>query len=115
MGACLAQFREVFSKAWISFKFAQWLEPWAIKNVALITGVAPLYYEPVLERNPHLRDQCVAAAMPIGNSEADYHCLRQNMRETFLFPENEALFHIIYAGAMLPKAYSVLECLLQHW
>ena len=101
-----------FSKAWMSCKLPQWLEPWAVKNVALITGVAPLYYEAVLERNPHLRDQCVTAAMPIGNSEDDYRYLRENMRETFLFPENDALFHMIYAGAMLPKAYSVLECLL---
>jgi hypothetical protein len=101
-----------FSKAWMSWKLAQWLEPWAVKNVALITGVAPLYYEPVLERNPHLRDRCITAAMPIGNSEGDYRYLRDNVRETFLFPENDALFHMIYAGAMLPKSYTVLECLL---
>src|SRR5262249_120105 len=33
--------------------------------------------------------------------------------ETFLFPKNDQAFHMIYAGAMLPKAYAVLERLLQ--
>jgi hypothetical protein len=101
------------SKAWISRKLASRLEPWAVKNASLITGVAPLYYEPVLERNPHLREQCVTAAMPIGNSEDDYLHLRAATRKTFLFPENDTLYHIVYAGAMLPKAYMVLERLLE--
>ena len=102
-----------FSKAWMSRKLANWLEPWAVKNASLITGVAPLYYESVLERNPHLREQCVTAAMPIGNSEDDYRHLRDAARKTFLFPENDTLFHMVYAGAMLPKAYIVLERLLE--
>ncbi len=102
-----------FSKAWASRRLANWLEPWAVKNASLITGVAPLYYEAVLERNPHLRDQCVTAAMPIGNSEDDYRHLRETLRKTFLFPEHDGLFHMVYAGAMLPMAYTVLERLLE--
>lgn len=104
---------KTFSKAWISWKLSNWLEPWAVKNAALITGVAPLYYEAVLERNPHLRDQCVTRAMPIGNSEADYWLLRETSRETFLFSKQDGLFHMIYAGAMLPNARVVLEKLLE--
>ncbi len=38
---------KTFSKAWMSWNLSNWLEPWAVKNAALITGVAPLYYEPV--------------------------------------------------------------------
>jgi hypothetical protein len=82
-------------------------------NASLITGVAPLYYEAVLERNPHLQSQCVTEAMPIGNSEDDYEQLGEGARKTFLFPENDKLFHMVYAGAMLPKAYVVLERLLE--
>jgi hypothetical protein len=102
-----------FGKAWASAKLAEWLEPWAVKNASLITGVAPLYYEPVLERNPHLLNRCVTAAMPYGNSEVDYRLLRNSARETFLFRKNDGLFHIVYAGAMLPKAYPVLKRLLE--
>lgn len=103
---------KVFSKAWVSCKLARWLEPWAIKNVALITGVAPLYYEAVLERNPHLREQCVTAAMPLGNSDIDFQSL-PTPRVTFLFQNNDGLFHLIYAGAMLPRAYTVLVRFLE--
>jgi hypothetical protein len=102
-----------FSKAWVSCKLADWLESWAVKNASLITGVAPRYYEAVLERNPHLRGRCLTAAMPYGGSEADYKLVRKAGRETFLFPTNDGLFHMIYAGALLPKAYVVLERLLE--
>jgi hypothetical protein len=98
-----------FSKAWISYNLSKILEPWAVKHASLITGVAPLYYEPVLERNPHLYHQCVCADMPYGNSEFDYYSLSRSQRNTFLFPVDDGLFHMIYAGALLPKAYAVLE------
>jgi hypothetical protein len=102
-----------FSKAWMSCKLANWLEPWAVRNAALITGVAPLYYQSVLERNPQLRKRCVTAAMPYGNSAADYQLLSWAPRDTFLFSRSDTLFHMVYAGAMLPKAYPVLDRLLQ--
>jgi hypothetical protein len=101
------------SKAWASSALARWLEPWAVKNASLITGVAPLYYEAVLERNPHLRAKCVTAAMPIGNSENDYKMLHGTSREITLFRKSDGLFHMIYAGAMLPKAYDVLDRFLE--
>jgi hypothetical protein len=101
------------SKAWLSSKLAGWLEPWAVKHAALITGVAPLYYKGVLARNPGLHDGCVTAAMPYGNSDADFRLLAKLDRKTFLFPRDDGLFHMIYAGAMLPQAYVVLERLLQ--
>jgi hypothetical protein len=102
-----------FSKAWLSSYLARRLEPWAVKNAALITGVAPLYYGAVLERNEHLRGQCVTASMPIGNSERDFALLKESSRETILFKKNDGLFHMVYAGAMLPKAYEVLDRLLE--
>jgi hypothetical protein len=102
-----------FTKAWLSSKLATWLEPWAVKNAALVTGVAPLYYQSVLERNPHLRDQCITAALPYGNSDMDFKLLAEAPRNPFLFPKNDGRFHMIYAGAMLPKAYPVLERLLE--
>jgi hypothetical protein len=102
-----------FSKAWLSSRLATWLEPWAVRNAALITGVAPLYYRAVLERNPHLLGRCITAAMPYGDSDLDYQLLVKAPRKTFLFPENDGQFHMIYAGAMLPRAYPVLERFLE--
>jgi hypothetical protein len=102
-----------YSKAWASMKLGGTLEPWAVRDASLITGVAPLYYEDVLKRNPHLRAQAVTAAMPYGGSEIDYQALRSKPRDTFLFDRNDGRFHMIYAGAMLPKAYDVLERLMR--
>jgi hypothetical protein len=102
-----------FSKAWTSARLGELLEPWAVRDASLITGVAPLYYEDVLERNPHLREQAVTAAMPYGGSESDFDTLRQAPRETFLFDPKDGRFHMMYAGAMLPRGYPILERLFQ--
>lgn len=103
----------ILTKAWLSRKLAGLLEPKAVRYASLITGVAPLYYEAVLERNPHLHDQCITAAMPVGGSKADFDFLQSAGRETFLFPKGDGLFHMVYAGAMLPQAYTLLERLLE--
>jgi hypothetical protein len=100
---------KLLSKAWFSCKLAHWLEPWAVKNAALITGIAPLYFEAVLQRNPSLRNHCVTIAMPMGHSEGDHQMLKASSRKTFLFCKGDGLFHMIYAGALLPKADAVLK------
>ncbi len=97
-----------FSKAWASAKLANRLEPWAVRNAALITGVAESYYAGVLERNPHLSAQAVTAAMPYGNSAADYADSMKLSGGMSLFDEEDGNFHMVYAGAMLPKARAVL-------
>jgi hypothetical protein len=102
-----------YSKAWASLQLAHRLEPWATRNAALITGVATGYYEGVLSRNPAQRSTCVTAAMPIGFSEADFTASAVlSRRPTELDPADGCL-HLIYAGALLPRAHAVLERLLQ--
>lgn len=97
-----------FGKAWASAKLAKRLEPWAVRNAALITGVAEGYYAGVLERNPHLSAQAITAAMPYGNSADDYADSTRRPGGLSLFDEEDGNFHMIYAGAMLPKARTVL-------
>ncbi len=99
---------KVFSRHWFSTKLAGWLEPIAIKNAALVTGVAAGYYSEVLERNPHLKNRAVHGAMPYGGEVADHVMLDQLAVEPYLFKKNEKL-QMVYAGAMLPKAYQPLE------
>jgi hypothetical protein len=101
-----------FSKAWWSYTLSGWLEPLAVRNAALITSVAPLHCEGVLQRNPHVCTHCATATMPIGNSDIDYE-LVQKAAGDLLFRPNDGLFHIIYAGTMWPKAYTVLERFLE--
>ena len=101
------------SKAWVAFNLGRALEPWAVRQASLITGVAPRYYEGMLERNPGLRSKVVTAAMPYGYSDMDAALADRLSRTPFLFEPGDGKFHMVYAGAMLPKAYTVLERLLE--
>lgn len=100
---------QLFSKAWASVRLAQLLEPWAVKKAALITGINRLYFEGVIQRNPHLRGQAVFAEMPYGGSEKDHEYVRLNRGRAALFESHTGKFNLIYAGAMLPNAYTVLD------
>jgi hypothetical protein len=102
----------LLSKAWLSMMLGRGLEPRAVRNASLITGVAEGYYAGVLERNPHLKAHAVTAAMSYGNSGRDYELIPPESRRPYLFDPDDGAFHMLYAGAMLPRAYEVLDCLL---
>lgn len=101
-----------FSKAWISAKLSQVLEPRAVRHASLITGVAEGYYAGVLARHPELADRAVTAAMPYGNSSRDFAIAAENDGGSPLFDSGDGRFHMVYAGAMLPRAFAVLDQLL---
>jgi hypothetical protein len=100
------------SKAWVAHQLARLLEPVAVKRASLITGINRAYFASVLARNPHLQQTAVTAAMPYGSSERDFDALRKQPRQTFLFDPADGKIHVMYAGALLPKAYEVLERLM---
>lgn len=100
------------TKAWTAARLARVLEPWAVREASLITGVAPLYFEDVLARNPALRARVVTAAMPYGGSEQDLELARASGQAPYLFDPADGRFHVVYAGALLPHAVPLLERLL---
>jgi hypothetical protein len=102
-----------FTRAWGSARLAEWLEPWAVKKAALITGINRLYYEGMLQRNPQVARRAVLTEMPYGGSEKDCEYVRQHPRPARFFAAHQGKFNLIYAGAMLPRAYSVLDRLLE--
>ena len=99
---------KMFSRHWFSTKLAKILEPIAVKKASLITGVATGYYQPVLERNPVLKD-IVTGAMPYGGEAADHEIISSLNIEPYLFRQNKDKLQLVYAGAMLPKAYGPLK------
>jgi hypothetical protein len=99
---------KIFSRHWFSMHLAKFLEPKAVKDVSLITGVAEGYYQGVIDRNPKLKKQSLFAAMPYGGEASDHSGLNQLQLEPYLFKKNEK-FQFVYAGAMLPNAYGPLE------
>ncbi len=99
---------KVFSRHWFSTKLSKILEPIAVKKASLITGVAEGYYQPVLERNPHLKN-VVTGAMPYGGEAQDHEIVETLNISPYLFEKNSNKIQFVYAGAMLPKAYEPLE------
>ena len=101
-----------FTRAWGSYQLANLLEPWAVKGAALITGMAPGYVAGMLERNPAIAREAVTAYMPMGNAPEDFELVGALKRPPFLFHPDDGLFHMIYAGALLPAGVVVLDAFL---
>lgn len=99
---------KLFSRHWFSTRLAKWLEPKAVKEASLITGVAEGYYKAVIERNSSLKTTCLFGAMPYGGESLDHQRMEELHLQSYLFQKNEKQ-QFLYAGAMLPKAYQPLE------
>lgn len=99
---------KTFSKAWFANKIAKILEPIALKNASLISGVAYEYYAPVLKRN-FTKKSIEHCAMQYGFDPFDYTIGIGRSNE--LWPPNKEAF--IYAGAFLPKAHLFIKALFQ--
>jgi hypothetical protein len=104
---------KIFSRHWFSMKLSQMLEPIAVKKASLITGVAEGYYKGVLERNPHLKNGCQVGAMPYGGEKADHVKVAELGLRPYLFSKHPGKIQLMYAGAMLPKAYAPLESIFK--
>ena len=104
---------KLLSRHWISTKVAELLEPVAVKKAVLITGVAAGYYKGVADRNPHLLQQAIFGAMPYGGEKLDHEKLRGLHIEPYLFKKKAGTLQLVYAGAMLPKAYGPLEAIFK--
>jgi hypothetical protein len=100
---------KLFSRHWFSTQLAKWLEPKAVRHASLVTGVAEGYYKGVQQRNPQLLKNCRFGAMPYGGEEADHQQVAEQHREPYLFARRKHRFQMVYAGAMLPKAYEPME------
>lgn len=88
------------------------LEPVALKKANLITGVAEGYYSEAIRRNPHLQ-KIITGAMPYGGEILDHERAKNVIPASWLFKRKEDTFQFVYAGAMLPHAYGLLEKAMQ--
>jgi hypothetical protein len=104
---------KLLSRHWLSTKLSKFLEPIAVRKASLITGVAEGYYKDVVERNPDLSNHCVFGAMPYGGEIKDHEKIKEMGIKPYLFSETSEKIRLVYAGAMLPKAYDPLEMIFQ--
>lgn len=104
---------QLLSRHWMATKVSGVLEPIAVKKAVLITGVAEGYFRPVFERNPQLSKTCLSLAMPYGGEPSDHQAVAQWNLKPYLFAQEIGKIKMVYAGAMLPKAYAPLEEMFQ--
>ncbi|HWB94621.1 MAG TPA: hypothetical protein VG605_22350 [Puia sp.] len=104
---------KIFSRHWFSWKLSSFLEPIAIRKASLITGVAEGYYRGVQERNQALAKTALFGAMPYGGEAGDHEKVRQLGLKPYLFAHKPGKLQLVYAGAMLPKAYAPLEAMMK--
>lgn len=100
---------KIGSRHWLATRVSKFLEPIAVKRASIITGVAASYYEGVLERNPHLKNQARFVAIPYGSEKSDHEKISELQIQPYVFKPDPEKVQLVYAGAMLPKAYQPLE------
>jgi len=100
---------KLFSRHWFSTKLSKILEPIALKKAALVTGVGEGYFKGVIERNPLLSRNCYFKAMPYGGEINDHTLVDELMLKPYLLKKKEDKIQLVYGGAMLPKAFTVIE------
>lgn len=100
---------KMFSRAWFATKVSKVLEPVAVKKSSLITGVAASYFEDVIKRNHMKRQYRKFIAIPYGSEKSDHEAVDNLKLEPYLFKKEPGKIKLVYAGAMLPKAYALLE------
>jgi len=96
-----------FSRHWFSTVVAKILEPWAVSESSLITGVSESYYNPVLKRNPHLTSTVKTYALPYGWDESERDVLTRLNKHGYLYG-NDTKIRLVYAGAFLPKSMELI-------
>jgi hypothetical protein len=97
------------SRHWWSTILSKILEPIALRNVSMITGVSEQYYKPIFERNPSLNGKVVSAAIPYGWDKDDFRLDRVINKVELIFRKNDKI-KLIYPGAFLPQSKKLLEC-----
>lgn len=100
-----------WSKKWATARLAEILEPWAVRDAALITGITQGYYVEMLARNPRVAHQAVQAEMPYGASQVDHEVAERCNRPAEKLSPHPGKFNLVYAGAMLPNGYLLVESL----
>lgn len=98
----LSPYDKIGSRAWISNQIAKILEPYAVKNASLITGVSTAYYLDVLARNFTSRP-IKHVGMPYGFDPGDHQIELAGL--DCPWPEDGSVEPYVYAGAFLPQSH----------
>ncbi|MFM1962554.1 MAG: hypothetical protein RLZZ172_1399 [Bacteroidota bacterium] len=104
---------KIFSRHWFSTVLSKLLEPISLKNVSLLTSVAPKYIEPIFCRNPKLTHSGVKIlSLPMG-WDSDEKIIVERFKNKVTRFTNSKKYTLVYAGAFLPHAIDVITMFFQ--
>lgn len=106
----LASHEKKFSRSWWSKEVAKILEPIALKNAVLISGVSEFYYLPTIERN--FKSTTIEhVSMPYGFDPNDHTIIKSKLE----YPWNKETknSNFVYAGAFLPQSHKFIKHLFK--
>ncbi len=86
------------------------LEPFALRNVAHITGVSAGTTSGVIQRYKWLTKDD-ATEIPYGAEADDFKYLRQQPRRNTIFDQEDGLAHLSYVGACIPAMHDSVRAL----
>ncbi|MFN9709930.1 MAG: hypothetical protein ACK55K_00800 [Bacteroidota bacterium] len=98
-------------RAKLSTWIAKLLEPYAVKNISFLTGVAEAYFIDVINRNRHLLN-VPKVSMPYGFNPNDYQ-IKVNAPSFFGNSKQSVSDTYVYAGAFLPKSHDFIQILFK--
>jgi hypothetical protein len=88
------------------------LEPFALRRVDQIVGVADSYTAGLFTNYPWLHGT-QATAIPFGVEPGDFEYVRANPRKNSIFDPNDGYFHLSHIGAGGPQMGNVLRAFFQ--
>lgn len=107
----LTSYEPFLSKAWWTRQFAILMEPLAIRNASLISGVSQKYYMAALKRVFKEKSNFpIHIAMPYGFDLADHKSDPSEYSPPWKDSSNPFM---LYAGAFLPQSESFISALFQ--
>ena len=101
-----------FSKAFWYRQMARLLEPRAVRHADHIVAVSDGTNDGVRARYPAIPAERFTG-IPYGGEPGDFESLRQHPRGNPFWDREDGMFHLVYVGAMLPRAYDTLRALFQ--
>jgi hypothetical protein len=100
---------KMFSRHWWSTIFSKILEPIALKNVSLLTTVAPKYIEPIFSRTKNFQKTAIKTlSLPMGWDSDEKKIVVNNSKKIEKLSNSRKLI-LVYAGAFLPKSLQGLS------
>jgi hypothetical protein len=96
----------------MSYALSRVLEPFSLKHVSHITGVSKGTTDSVISRFSGMTEGD-ATEIPFGADGSEFEYLRSHPRGNCIFDRGDGLFHVSYAGVVIPAMFQTLRAIFR--